>query len=89
MRDLRARDACFTFLVQLQDPTKNMPIEDATIEWDEHDSPYFPVATLRIPAQEFSTDAQNRFCEALQFAPWHALPEHRRSAPSTGHARSV
>jgi hypothetical protein len=77
VRDLRAGDACFDFLVQVQDPTKNMPIEDPTIAWDEDEVPYVPVARLRIPAQEFSTDAQNRFCEVLQFAPWHALPEHR------------
>jgi hypothetical protein len=54
-----------------------MPIEDPTVEWDERDSPYVEVARLAIPAQEFSTDAQNRFCEQLQFAPWHALPDHR------------
>ena len=77
VRDLRERDACFELAVQLQDPTKNMPIEDPTIEWDERESPYVPVATLRIPRQEFSTDVQNRFCEQLQFTPWHALPAHR------------
>lgn len=74
---VRAREACFDFLVQLQDPTKNMPIEDPTIEWSEDDVPYVRIARLRIPRQEFSTDVQNRFCENLQFAPWHSLPEHR------------
>jgi hypothetical protein len=64
-------------VVQLQDSTKNMPIEDPTIAWDERDSPYVPIARLEIPAQEFSTDVQNRFCEALSFAPWHGLPAHR------------
>ena len=77
VRDLRSGGACFRFLVQFQDPTKNMPIEDPTIEWDERDSPYVPIATLTIPAQEFSSDVQNRFCERLSFSPWHALPAHR------------
>lgn len=77
VRDLRGAGACFRFAVQFQDPTRNMPIEDPTIEWDQRDSPYVPIATLRIPAQEFSTDVQNRFCEQLSFAPWHALPAHR------------
>jgi hypothetical protein len=76
-RDLLERRACFRFLVQLQDPRANMPIEDPTIEWDQRVSPYVPVARLTIPAQEFSTDAQNRFCEQLSFAPWHGLPDHR------------
>jgi hypothetical protein len=77
VRDLRDGPACFELAIQLQDPTKNMPIEDPSIQWDERDSPYVPVATLRIPSQEFSTDLQNRFCEQLQFSPWHALPAHR------------
>ena len=74
---LRTEPACFRLLVQLQDPTRNMPIEDPTIQWDERESPYVPVATLTIPPQEFSTDEQNRFCEQMAFAPWHALAEHR------------
>jgi hypothetical protein len=77
VRDLRAAPGCFELAFQLQDPTKNMPIEDPTIQWDERDAPYVPLATLRIPRQEFSTDLQNRFCEQLQFSPWHALPAHR------------
>jgi hypothetical protein len=74
---LRTGPACFRLLVQLQDPSRNMPIEDPTIQWDETESPYVPVATLTIPAQAFSTDEQNQFCERLSFAPWHGLPEHR------------
>jgi catalase len=77
VKGLRDGPACFRLLVQLQDPSRNMPIEDPTIQWDETESPYVPVATLIIPAQEFGTDEQNRFCERLAFAPWHALPEHR------------
>jgi hypothetical protein len=77
VRDLQGAAACFRFLVQLQEPTRNMPIEDPSIQWDEDESPYVPVATLTIPVQEFSSDLQNRFCEQLSFAPWHALPEHR------------
>ena len=29
-----------------------MPIEDATVEWDEEDSPYVAVARIRIPRQQ-------------------------------------
>ena len=77
VRDLHGEDACFHFLVQRQDPTKNMPIEDPTIQWDERDSPYVAIATLTVPRQEFNTDVQNRFCERLSFTPWHALAAHR------------
>lgn len=69
--------ARFEFRVQVQDPSKNMPIENASIEWSERDSPYVPIAVLTIPPQRVSTEARNRFCEDLSFTPWHALPEHR------------
>src|SRR6185503_11832736 len=77
VKNLRDGSACFDLVVQRQDPTKRMPIEDPSVEWRESDSPYVPVARLDIPRQEFSTDVQNRFCESLSFSPWHALHEHQ------------
>jgi hypothetical protein len=75
--DLAAGPACFDFKVQLQRPDRYMPVEDATVEWKETDAPFVNVARIEIPKQEFDTEAQNQFCEALSFTPWHALPEHR------------
>lgn len=70
--------ACFDFMVQLQVPGKNMPVEDATIVWDEDDSPFVPVARIEIPLQDFSSDDdQNKFCENLSFNPWHGVHDHR------------
>lgn len=40
-------------------------------------SPMIPVADLEIPAQKFSTEAQDTFCDDMAFTPWHALPEHK------------
>lgn len=77
VQHLNERRACFYFAFQLQDSNENMPIEDPSIEWQEHLSPFVPVARLNIPVQAFSSDAQNAFCENLSFTPWHALPEHR------------
>lgn len=73
VQQLKQGDACFEMLVQVQDPSKNMPIEDPTVLWRERDSPFRKVAQIHIPRQTFSTDAQNQFCEQLSFAPWHAL----------------
>jgi catalase len=75
--DLAKSDACFEFLVQVQDPTKNMPIEDPTVRWSERDAPYQRVATIRIPKQVFDTRARNTFCENLSFSPWHGHVDHR------------
>jgi Catalase len=68
--------ACFDFLVQEQVAEKNMPIEDATVEWDEKISPFVRVGRVTINAGADNTADANRTCEALSFNPWHALPEH-------------
>lgn len=77
VEELKAGEACFNFMVQLQDPDKYMPIEDPSIEWKESDSPYVTIAKITIPAQQFDTKEQHAFCENLSFSPWHALDAHR------------
>ena len=70
---LASQEAVFDFLVQFQTDARRMPIEDASVEWRERDSPYRRVAQIRIPRQApASADA----CEQLSFNPWHALTEH-------------
>jgi hypothetical protein len=69
--------ACFDFMVQFQTDAESMPIEDATVEWDESISPYRKVARIVIPPQTFESPAQMEFCENLAFNPWRTLPEHR------------
>jgi hypothetical protein len=66
----------FDFLVQLQKDSRKMPIEDASVEWREHDSPFRPVARIRIPVQQLDAP-DGPSCERLAFNPWHARPEHR------------
>lgn len=73
---LARTDARFDFLVQFQTDARTMPIEDASVEWREHDSPYRSVAQIRIPAQVLD-DPSAASCEQLSFNPWHALPDHR------------
>lgn len=73
---LAREDARFDFLVQFQTDAQKMPIEDASIEWREHDSPYRRVANIRIPKQTLD-DPAGAACEQMVFNPWHALPDHR------------
>lgn len=75
--ELKTGEACFNFMVQLQDPDKYMPIEDPSIVWKESDSPYITLAKIRIPIQVFDTVEQQTFCENLSFSPWNSLDEHR------------
>lgn len=73
---LQNNDACMEFLIQPRTSSK-MLVEDAMTEWDEKAAPFYQVATIHIPKQNFDTPEQNQFCENLSFTPWHALPEHK------------
>jgi hypothetical protein len=53
-----------------------MPIEDATVEWKEEDSPYVAVASIHIPRQQVAAPG-SAACEESAFNPWHSLVEHR------------
>lgn len=74
---LQRDDVIFDFMVQFQKDAHRQPIEDASIEWKESETPFIPVAELRIPKQEFHSLAQLDFADVLTFTPWHTLPEHR------------
>jgi hypothetical protein len=74
---LAAAPAMFSFMVQERTDPDRMPIDDASVEWDEHRAPYRTVATIRIVDQPFDTPERWTLAENLSFAPWHCLPEHR------------
>jgi hypothetical protein len=75
---LGAREAVFDFAVQLQTDPVAMPVEDASVEWDENKSRPVTVATIRIPRQTVDPDGEFAAqCERMSFNPWHALAEHR------------
>ncbi|MDX2416047.1 MAG: catalase family protein [Xanthomonadales bacterium] len=78
MREQMATDgACYDFYVQFQTDAELMPLEDATVEWDESLSPARKVARINIPPQSFESAGQMEFCENLAFNPWQSLSEHR------------
>lgn len=76
-RHLAQGEACFEFLVQLQGDPQAMPIEDASVLWDEAEAPFHKLATLVVAAQDFAAPAALQACEAMRFNPWQSLPEHR------------
>jgi len=67
----------FDVLLQSQSDPRRMPIEDASIKWPEHLSPFVPVAKLTIPCQEFRSPAQAVFARTLSYNPWHSTADHR------------
>ena len=78
MRDRLAReDVVLDFYVQFQRDARTMPIEDASVEWSESDSPYVRVAEIQIPRQPIDVPGREQMCERTSFNPWHALAAHR------------
>ena len=76
--DLRNRaeqeKICFDFQVQSQMDAERQPIEDASVEWLEKDSPFVSVARIIFQPQKFDSTEQSKFCDDLDFSPWNATP---------------
>lgn len=83
LRDLvveffRSNSAEYELCAQLCTDLEKMPVEDASIEWSEDESPYRPIARITIPAQEAYSPARRVYADdALTFSPFHCLAEHR------------
>jgi hypothetical protein len=76
-RRLATEDVALDFCVQFQRDARTMPIEDASVEWGEHESPYVRVAEVRIPRQSIDVPGRDLVCERSSFNPWHSLVVHR------------
>jgi hypothetical protein len=74
---LATEDAFFDVRLQLQTDSYLMPIENNAVYWPEELSPRRSVATLRIPKQTFTSQAQLDFQRRLSYNPWHCVAEHR------------
>ena len=74
---LRRGPACFDFMVQFQSDPRRMPIEDASVTWDESKASFQKVARITIEEQDFRSEQAIADCEMMTFNPWQALPEHR------------
>lgn len=72
---LQSASACFEFVVQPRNTDANTPLDDATVIWEEKDSPFTPIARVHIPPQTFTSDAQWAFCENLSMNPWRGVGE--------------
>lgn len=55
-----------------------MPIEDASIEWDEEQSPYQPIGKIVVSPQAAYSPARRVYADdVLSFNPWHCLKAHQ------------
>lgn len=83
VKTLRDKDVYFDFLIQFQEDANVNLIENSMKEWK---TPFYKVATIKIPKQEFDSEAQRSYGQNLSFTPWHSIPEHRPLGDS-GRAR--
>ena len=74
---LSMAEASFEFCLQFQTDAAKMPIEDASVEWKEDDSPYVPVARIVIAPQDINLAETVSRCEAVVFNPWFSLVDHQ------------
>jgi len=73
-----ARDGfCFKLYVQFQTDPWLTPIEDASREWTEDESPLVPVGQITIPAQDTRDAKRGEFCQSLSYNPWHSIAAHQ------------
>jgi hypothetical protein len=64
--------------VQLNTDLDTMPVEDASVEWDEEASPYRTVGRITVkPQLSLGTDVAGIVDEQTYFSPWHGLAAHR------------
>lgn len=74
---LRTQEVLFEFQVQLQTSDRTMPVEDASVEWPESESPFRTVGHLLLPRQEIDRLRYQNDFRNLAFNVWHALAAHR------------
>ena len=71
-------DALWELRVQLARDIAKQPIEDPSVVWDEKDTPFETVATIRAPHQiSWSPDRAHAVDDAMAFSVWHGLAAHR------------
>lgn len=69
--------ACFDFMLQQQQDPETMPIEDASVIWDETAAPLQRVARITVAQQDFSSEQARAECEYISFNPWQSLAAHQ------------
>jgi len=74
----KTETAVWDLRVQLCTDLTQMPVEDASVEWDEHLSPSLTIARIAVQPQNAYSDLRRVWVdEQLSFNPWHSLAAHR------------
>ena len=78
MRFFERDGAAFDLRAQLCTDLETMPVEDASVEWPEAESPYRTAGTIHLPPQRAWSEARAEYFDGhLAFQPAHSLVAHR------------
>jgi hypothetical protein len=74
---LKAGETRFQFCVQCQTDPELMPLDKATVRWDEAVSPPIHVADLILPQQDIYSRGQAEYGENLSWNIWRVTEDHK------------
>jgi hypothetical protein len=86
---LQAMDVRFRFSVQLRTDPASMPLDQATVRWEESASPPVHLADLVLPQQEIAARGQGVYGENLSWNIWRVTEEHKPEGSIAEARRSV
>ncbi len=72
---LAQREYRFRFMVQPRTNPETMPLDAATVEWPESESPFVQIATLVVPRQDVWARGQSEYGQSLAFNIFRVPPE--------------
>ncbi|GHG61908.1 LodA/GoxA family CTQ-dependent oxidase [Streptomyces griseocarneus] len=85
---LSAGEAAFDLMLQFRADPARMPLDRATVRWEESESAPVRVARLTLHRQDTAARGQDAYGDNLAWNPWHSLPEHQ-PVGSLAEARKV
>jgi hypothetical protein len=88
-RRLKAGEERFRFSVQFRTDPATMPLDQATVRWEESVSPALHLADLILPQQDITARGQAAYGENLSWNIWRVTEEHKPEGSIAEARRSV
>jgi hypothetical protein len=85
---LAAGEATFALEIQTARAGVSLPVDRATIRWEEAEAPWTPLGRLVLPQQDINEEGQATYGETLSFSPWRT-PEANRPLGSIAQSRRL
>lgn len=67
---LAVGEAEFALEIQTANPGVTLPVDQATIRWEDSEAPWITLGRLLLAKQDIHTEGQSAYGETLSFSPW-------------------